>query len=596
MAEFQRLSMHTDEARRLAAAAGRVRVDGVDQYVSRLLDDREAVWADLIPRLRREHAVFPEVAECLGALAAAPVVPGTDAAARLRANLALLALGMDAGLGPVVEAIEGSDERLRSTALAGIPDYQPHLRWPDRYYAAVCASCERILDSTGGEDRVRALRILFHLPIPALADAMRGHLAGACDLRRRRAALWLLCQRYDGEARTCISRAIAKALPRDRQARAGWYRAVEDLMRETAHCYQQTQSPATRTWAAATVLILLDRLVGAARITGEPDIRIRWFLVSGVLATIKDDIPVSAHPLLARWAQAHRPGKWQRASAFAQYASHAGAAAVPILLGELERGDIGNQAILVRKLRTLAPASDYPTLAPVLRARLDAIAPQPPAGSGEQDALAAIAAALALFDRRAATRVAARLGELGPAQRREVGWALQGLTMGGIADLLAHAGAIAPFAPDAQASFDGDGHLVRQMLHRQQRLVIFNTRDDSRDTTAVRVVTALASACVPPVTLEAVSAEHGGVRFVHGQRVYAVQGVYSDEQCHEAAAAFDAFLAGIGHPQRVFAIGEDHGDVDNDIGAFFCANPARLPGVARRLGFPVTPAAGAVRR
>lgn len=131
------------------------------------------------------------------------------------------------------------------------------------------------------------------------------------------------------------------------------------------------------------------------------------------------------------------------------------------------------------------------------------------------------------------------------------------------------------------------------MLAQQDRLALFSTRDDDIDSTAVRVVKKLARMCVPSVEPETVTEQpNGGVRFVHAGGVFEIREAW-DEEYELAAAAFDLFLAAIDHPQRVFAIGDDGAATDNEAGVFFCADPARMPGVAAQIGYPVTPVRGA---
>lgn len=156
----------------------------------------------------------------------------------------------------------------------------------------------------------------------------------------------------------------------------------------------------------------------------------------------------------------------------------------------------------------------------------------------------------------------------------------------GIAAQPAEGGAIAPLARGELLSFQGDGGLVRHMLDHQDRLALFNSRDDDIDSTVVRVVKKLARVCVPPVEFDAVTEEQGGVRFIHANRVYEIVGA-CDEEYGEAAAAFDEFLVDIHHLQRVFMIGNDGGETDNETGAFFCADPVHMHSAAAQIGFPI---------
>lgn len=377
MAELRRLSMPAGEARRLAAAAERARAPEVDWCIAQIDTREDVFWLYVIPRLRLAHAAHPALPDRLRTLAA-PRLFGLGGASllRLRANLALLWLGVDAGLGPVVQAIEGRDAGLRSAALAGLSMYRDDLRLPDRYYEALFACCRRVADSTEGLERERVTGALFNWPVPALVPAMRaylGSMVGSMDATahgraRQRASLWLLGQGCESEARPYVAELLAAPFPQDAQERKRWHEDVKTLMRAMTDYHARAGSPEARARAAATVLILVDRLVGAAGVEGEPDIDARWFGVSAALSAVAADIPPSAHPLLARWAAAHAPGSSYRAHAFAHYASIAGAAAVEMLVQELMRTGIDLQAPLARTLRAQTPPARYPELAPILRA------------------------------------------------------------------------------------------------------------------------------------------------------------------------------------------------------------------------------------
>jgi hypothetical protein len=606
MADFAALPMNADEARALAAAELRVDVPGADWCLAQLQDTRDLAWPWLVRQLRLAHAVHPDVVARLHQLAAPPKkllgirMPGArrQDMLRLRANLALLWLAEDAGLDGVVQAIEGNDADLRSAALRAISACNWDLRWPDRYYEALFDSCQRIFDDTSGDDRMYVVGAMFEKPVPALAEAMRGYLANAPDFRQRLAAVWLLRQGHEDEVRGYFDAIAAAAFPALAEQRTAWYREVDELLREMKQHAARAPSQASLSWTSTTVLALIDALVSAAQVDGEPGIDERWYIVADSLHAVSAQLTPAAMPLLARWAKAHRPGGGRRDHALARYASYAGEAAfddaVDTWLEDLPGADLERQGGMARLLMAFAPASRYAALAPVLRTLFDAVPPQEKDSYGHtraQEALSGLAAALATFDPGAAEHIEARLDELGSVQVREVRWALAGRTVVRIAALLTVGGAIGPMSRRSLQLYTIDGGLVRQLLDAQDRLATLNSRDDDIDPPTVKTLKKLARIVFPAVELEAVTRVPGArARFIHGDRVFETSAAGEDLYLG-TAAGFNRFLEHIGHPQRVFQIGEDGGASDNDIAAFCCGDPVRLPAVAAQLGFPITLAA-----
>jgi hypothetical protein len=237
----------------------------------------------------------------------------------------------------------------------------------------------------------------------------------------------------------------------------------------------------------------------------------------------------------------------------------------------------------------IAPASRHAELAPALRALFDAFPVQEKDSYGRSfapDSLAGLASSLGQCDPGAAAHIQARLPELGPVQVREVQWALAGRTPAYIAALLADAGVIARVPTLQLRSLWSDGRLVRDLPDGQDRLAVFTSRDDDCRSTDAQTISKLGPITFPQLELEAVTEEEdGGVRFVYAGSVYFIDGEGDDYT--GAAAAFNQFLAHIDHPQRVFQIGHDGGEEDNEIAAFLCGHSARFPAAANELGIPL---------
>lgn len=594
MPNFRKLPIDAGRVRGLVAENAHPSIPDAAWCVRQLEETSDLYWTALIPYLRQAGSAYPEVAVTLHALMLAPATPDL---LRVRAGLALLWLGEKIGMDCVNIALEGADPELRCAALEGISALQEDHAWPDHFYVSLFESCQRIFDSTVDMQRTHIVSAMFDRPALVLAPFMRQYVATATDFRRTRGADWLMLYGEETDLGPYVEKIRDAPFPAGIEERQAWYSAAHALMTQMKAYHGRVTRPQARAWATSTVLAMLKRMCDLPPPEPEDDVPwyqkkkpvgVRWDGVVGVLHAIAADIGPESFPLLARWAASQTSDGWAREHAFAFYAGHAGEAAVDVLLEELTQTSGNGKGYIARQLMAVAPISRYADLTPMVRHLFDTFPAQQENSYGhsfEQESLAGLAAALAQFDPGAAMHIRTRMRELGPAQVREVQWALTGYNPARIAALLIDGGAITSMQEAELRKLRSDGDLVRRLTDAQNRLAIFNSRDDDCRSLDEQTVSRLGLHALPQITLECVTEEQEcGIRFVHGDGVYCIDG--GEDDYTGAAAAFNQFLSHINHPQRVFEIGDDGGETDNDIAAFFLADPARFPAVAEELGFP----------